>query len=249
MDWPFFVLIGGGAAFLVGAMVQSRRAREKRARLLGHQAYGDISHLPRALQDTVLWSVTEGGREREVTAADVRIADTDAEATTFVLEPLRELRAEWGYVPLDPPFRVKGPIAVAVIAVDRELPRLLARRAGPSDAMRELLTEKKALGAPLRRLSGIPSSLPADLPDALTVPTVPLAEDWRGVASSAAAPVLTAIPGLVEAKSRGLDLMVESCGTLVIACDISGDLPADDGFKALVDVASTVADALLGVAG
>jgi hypothetical protein len=241
VDFSFVVIVAGGAALLVGAVVQSRRARRARAVRLGHEVYGDVSHLPAALQDTVLWRVTEGGREREVTAADVEVDGAAAEVTTFVLDPLRELRAEWGYVPIDPPFRVRGPIAVAAVVVPHELPRLLLRRTGPSDDVGARRSDYEAIGAPLRAISGIPSALPADLPPALAGPTVALAEDWRGVAEPAAAAALAALPGVLEPRARGLDLMIESCGALVLAADVSGELPDDDGFAALVELARTAA--------
>jgi len=103
VDWLIYGILGAGGAALAGTTLLRRTRQDAVAGATGLEPIGDLSHLPKSLQRTALWSISEGGFERRAVHGVMKREGADLSVTAFDLETLRSRRGEWAYLPVEPP--------------------------------------------------------------------------------------------------------------------------------------------------
>jgi hypothetical protein len=241
--------VAAGATALVTRAVTRRTHQASAARAAGLDPAEDLSHLPRELQHTALWCLSDGGFERRVVHGVVS-HEVDIEVTAFDLETLRERRGEWAYLPVDRPFRIAGVVSVVACRVPRAFPHVLLKCEGAGDDLAddshlERLTHvAKSVRDGLRLARSYPSELPPTLPETGS-PNVPAT--WR--AYTRANDLLDELLGrglrdsLVATARR--DLVIELLGALVLVYPAGRDAAGADALADLTTTALAVADAVL----
>lgn len=243
------VAVAAGATGLVSRAVMRRSSQSSAARASGLEPAEDLSHLPRELQQTALWCLSDGGFERRTVHGTVA-RTVDIEVTAFDLETLRERRGEWAYLPVERPFRIAGVVSVVVCHVPRAFPHVLLKREGAGDdladdtRLQRLTHVAKTVRDGLGVARSYPSELPPTLPEKLS-PNVP--EPWR--AYTRTHDLLDALLGhglrdaLVSATRR--DLVIELIGSLVVVYLAGHDAPGADALADLTMTAVDLTDAVL----
>lgn len=248
------MLLGGlaaGATLLVGRMVFRRSHQESAARASGLEAIRDLSEIPIALQNSALWTLSDGGFEQRVVAGNHSRERGDVAMWAFDLETLREHRGEWAWLPVEPPFRIAGVVSVVVCAIDRSFPHVLLKHAGRGDEMvddsvaNRVGSIMKVVRDGLRLARSYPAELPAPLPPAPV--RVELPAHWR--AYTAAPDFLAKLcangfaTALEHASRR--DLVVELIDGLVIVYPAAREAIGPDAFADLTTTAQILVDGVL----
>ena len=229
--------------------MRRRTHQASAARAAGLEAAEDLSHLPRELQGTALWCLSDGGFERRVVRGTVsRGADIDV--TAFDLETLRERRGEWAYLPVERPFRIAGVVSVVACRIARAFPHVLLKREGEGDDLTDdtHLQRFTHVAKTVRDGLGVARSYPSELPPTLPekcAPNVP--EPWR--AYTRANDLLDALlaNGLRDAlaKTTRRDLVIELLGGLVVVYPAAHDASGADALADLTTLALDITDAVL----
>lgn len=250
LEWYFLGAVAAGFAFLAMRDGVRRRRQEAAADASGLAPAHDLRHLPEALQRTALWALADGGFERRVLFGVLARGAEDVAVTAFDLETLRERRGEWAYLPVDPPFRIGGVVSVVACEVDRAFPHVLLKRVGRGDDTADdaLLERVGSVAKVARDGLGVPRSYPAELPRTLAAAPldVPLPAQWRAYGDRAALEALAAA-GLGAALERAgrRDLVIELCGSLVVAYPAARDVIGADAFADLTQAALALVDGVL----
>jgi hypothetical protein len=270
VDWGFYALIAGGFG-LLGLGARRRAATtERRTARLGLGPRPDLTHVPVELQQTVLWTLCDGGTERSVIGGRVEVPGGEVDVTCFDLEDLRHKRMEWAWLEVAPPFRLHTPLTVVVCALPRALPHLLVKRAGPADRIEPRDSER-----PVRVHAGAAGAV--DLVGAVTTglatraalkviearstpepPPPSLArEALRGLADApwhvwagadpgeAARRLATALITGLERDSHGREWVIETLGPALVAYVASGGPLGEAGLEELVDLVAGACERVL----
>ena len=249
--WYFASLLAAGAAALAGRGVYRRRQQAASARAAGLVPVADLTHVPRALQASVLWLLADGGFERRVAHGVIARGSYDIDVTAFDLETLRERRGEWAYLAVDPPFRIGGVVSVVVCQIDRDLPHVLLKRAGHGDELvDDSLFDRAAHVHKLARDSlGIARSYAVEPPAALgkTPVAIALPAGWRAYGTDVAPLVDLLAAGLAAtlAQTGRRDLVIELLGSLVLIYPASHDVVGADAFADLTETGLAIADRIV----
>ncbi len=239
------MIIGGiaaGAALYAGRGVFRQRQQLAASEASGLETMPDLTHVPAALQRTALWALADGGFERRVLHGVVSRGGDDLALTVFDLETLRERRGEWGYLPVEPPFRIAATVSVACAAVARTFPHVLLKRTGHGDDMADdtAVDRVSSLTKLARTGLGVPRSYAAALPAGLgPVPLdVALPEQWRAYGDDAAFVASLLAGGFASTlESIGRrDLVIELLDDVVVIYPAARDV---SGADALADLAAT----------
>jgi hypothetical protein len=250
VDWYFLGGLAAGAAYLASRGTLRRRHQEAAADASGLVPVADLTHLPRVLQRTALWSLADGGFESRVVHGALSRGRHDLDVTAFDLETLRERRGEWAYLPVEPPFRIAGTVSIVVCEVDRAFPHVLWKRAGRGDELAgDNAIERAGSIAKLARSGlGMPSSYPAELPGSLAPAQlgVALPANWRVYGDRVAVDALLAggFAATLERAGRR-DQVFELLGGLVIAYPAARDVVGADAFADLTSTALVIVDGVL----
>ena len=253
--WLFLGGIAIGASALAGLGAARRIGQRAAAEASGLSPVRDLTHLPAALQQTALWTLSDGGFERRVLHGTVPRDRADVPVTAFDLETLRERRGEWAYLPVEPPFRIGGVVTVVACELARELPHVLLKRAGLADKLidDDLLQRAGSIMKTARDALGVARSYPAELPAALpaTPVDVGLPEQWRAYTRAPEALGQLLAGGLRDALARTArrDLVVEVLGSLVLVYPGAHDAPGADAMADLVTTALQLVDAICDATG
>ncbi|MFT3693242.1 MAG: hypothetical protein QM831_08875 [Kofleriaceae bacterium] len=246
MDWLIYGVLAGGGAALAGTRWLRSSKQHAVANAAGLQPISDISHLPPTLQHTALWSIAEGGFERQVVHGIERRGAAEIEVTAFELETLRSRRGAWAYLPVEPPFRLGDVISVCVCELDRRLPHTLLKRTGRGDQMHDdSLGEVATSITRLARVALMAQrSEAADLPATLsTAPMqIELPEQWRAYghdATALGAPLFTALE-----RTHRRDLVIELIDSLLVVYPAARTIVGADPTADLVSSALALVDAV-----
>lgn len=205
--------------------------------------------MPRELQGTALWCLSDGGFERRVVRGTVARGE-DIDVTAFDLETLRERRGEWAYLPVDRPFRIAGVVSVVACRIARALPHVLLKREGAGDDLADdsHLQRLTHVAKTVRDGLGVARSYPSELPPTLPqtcAPNVP--EPWR--AYTRANDLLDDLlaRGLREAlvKTTRRDLVIELLGGMVVVYPAAHEASGADALADLTTTALDITDAVL----
>jgi len=242
--------LAAGATALVSRAVVRRSSQSSAARAAGLEPIEDLAHLPRELQQTALWALSDGGFERRAVHGTVSRGAADIEVTAFDLETLRERRGEWAYLPVERPFRIAGVVSVVACRVPRALPHILIKREGAGDELADdtHLQRFTHVAKTVRDGLGVARSYPSELPPPLpekSSPNVP--EPWR--AYTRANDLLDALlgNGLRDALARTTrrDLVIELLGALVVVYPAAHDAAGPDALADLTTTALELTEAVL----
>ncbi len=248
--WSFLALLGAGVAWLATRGVFRKSTQNAAANAAGLSPAPDLTHLTGALQQTALWTLSDGGFEQRVVHGVLSRNAHDIDVTAFDLETLRDRRGEWAYLPVDRPFRIGSVVSIVACEVDRAFPHLLLKRAGGGDELKsDSAIDRGSHVAKAARLGlGMPQSYPAEMPATLKPtelsPTLP--ESWRAYGDLT---VLTELLGagfastLVQAGRR--DLVIELLDTLILVYPASRDVVGADAFADLTATALAITDGVL----
>jgi hypothetical protein len=249
-DWYLLGGLAASAAYLLSRGKFRRRHQEAAADAAGLVAVGGLTHLPRSLQRTALWSLAEGGFEGRVVHGALSRGRHDLDVTAFDLETLRERRGEWAYLPVEPPFRIGGTVSVVVCEVDRQFPHALFKRQGRGDdLLADDLVERASSIAKLARSGlGMPSSYAAELPRTLPAAAlgVALPEHWRVYGDPVVVTsLLSAGFGATLETAGRRDLVIELLDALVVVYPAARDVVGADAFGDLTTTALAIVDGVL----
>ena len=238
MDWLFLGGAAGALSLLAGRGLYRRAHQDAAAHSTDLAPADDLAHLPRALQDTALWRLADGGFEQRVVHGQLARASGDLEVTAFDLETLRERRGEWAWLPVEPPFRIAGTVSVVVCRVARAFPHALMKHVGVGDELRDdELADRATSVAKLARDSlRLARSYASELPDLPAAASMALPEKWRGY-SHASYPRL-------ELPARR-DLVVELLADLIVVYPAARVVAGADAFADLTALALQIADVVL----
>jgi hypothetical protein len=229
-----------------------RRAQQDAAARASELApHPDLSHLPVSLQHTALWAITEGGFERRVLHGALARPHGDVTLTAFDLEPLRERRGEWAFLPVEPPFRVGGLVSVVVATVARQFPHVLLKRDGRGDELADD-THIERVGHLAKNVRDVlrigrryESELPATLPRAPHPAAMPA--HWRAYTKAPErldALLAAGLRDTLTAANRR-DLVVELLDNIVMVYPAARDVVGADAFADLTTTALEVVDGVL----
>lgn len=249
--WPLFIAIGAGFAFLAGRGAVRRKHQTSAANAAGLIPVADLSHLPPALQQSALWTLSDGGFERRVVHGVVSRNAHDIDVTAFDLETLRERRGEWAWLPLDTPFRIGPVISVVACETDLVFPHLLLKRAGTGDELEDdnLIERTGHIAKIARDRLGIARAYAAELPPTLPAAALPnaLPAGWRayGKAGDQLEALLAAGLTTTLERSGRRDLVIELIDTLILVYPAARDVVGSDAFADLTSTALAITDGLL----
>ncbi len=236
-ELDLLVVIALGFGFL---FVRHRfRARDRRelARRRGlHYALRGLEELPAALQDTVLFTLADGGHERDVVSGDLELAEQQVPFAGFELTFQRDVRGEWAYLATEPPFRLHSPLTVLTYQLPAEFAHLLLKRRGQSERLAESPDEiYRSVASVAREASGIDRAVTVEPPPALGRAPVarPASRDYLIWAESREQAELLLPPSTIEhleSEAAGdRELVIELLGPLlVVYCASAGALSVDD---------------------
>ncbi|HEX5061324.1 MAG TPA: hypothetical protein VFV99_18280 [Kofleriaceae bacterium] len=251
MVWRLIGGLASGVAFLVGRRAYRKKGQESAARAAGLEPTDDLTHVPRALQQTALWSLADGGFERRVMHGKVARTGGDVSITAFDLETLRERRGEWAFLPVEPPFRIGGVVSVVVCEVDRRFPHVLFKHAGRGDELLddELLDRLIHVAKAARDRLGMKRAYPSELPGTLANQPVSasLPPHWRAYTRTPELVEMLAAAGLrtvLEQASRR-DLVIELLERVVVVYPAARDVVGPDAFADLTATALQIVDGVL----
>ena len=246
--WYFASLLAAGAAALAGRGVYRRRQQAASARAAGLVPVADLTHVPRALQASVLWLLADGGFERRVAHGVIARGSYDIDVTAFDLETLRSRRGEWAYLPVDPPFRIGDRVSVVACELDRSFPHLLLKRTGRGDKLHDdgLGEIATSLTRVAREALRVGRSSPSDLPPALAPEplALELPEHWRAYGQDVD-PLLrhSAFRGAL-AQTHRRDLVIELIESLLLVYPAARPVAGADPLADLVTSALALVDAI-----
>jgi hypothetical protein len=249
-DWYLFGGLVAGVAYLASRKTLRRRHQQAAADASGLVPIGDLSHLPATLQRSALWLMAEGGFETRIVHGALSRGKHDLDVTAFDLETLRERRGEWAYLPVEPPFRIAGVVSIVVCEVDRSFPHVLFKREGRGDDLfnDDLIDRASSIAKLARGGLGLPSSYPAEMPDALSPSAleVRLPEHWRVYGDpTAVTELMSAGFGATLDHAGRRDLVIELLDGLVIVYPAARDVIGSDAFADLTATALTIVDGVL----
>jgi hypothetical protein len=249
--WKLLGSIAAGATYLVGRNVYRRSQQDAAARAAGLEPAADLTHLPVSLQQTALWALAEGGFERRVVRGSFARAGGDVRLTAFDLEPLRERRGEWAWLPVDAAFRIGGLVSIVVCEVDRSFPHVLFKRAGQGDRLDDdgMLDRAINVAKLVRDRFGIKRSYESEMPASLPHDRygAGLPEQWRAYtrAPEVVDQLIAAGFSATLAAAHRRDLVVEVLDGLVVVYPAARDVAGADGLADLTATALAVVDGLL----
>lgn len=246
MDWLIYGVLAGGGAALAGTRWLRTSRQHAVAQASGLSPIGDLSHLPSSLQRTALWSIAEGGFERQVVHGVQRREGTDVEITAFELETLRSRRGAWAYLPVEPPFRLGDVISVVVCELHRSLPHTLLKRTGRGDQMHD--DGLGEIAQSLTRLTRIALRADrreaAELPPGLSVEpmAVALPEQWRAYGTDPS--VVTRTVAVALERTHRRDLVIELIDSLLVVYPAARTVVGADPMADLVTSALALVEAM-----
>ena len=246
----FLLIAGAGAALLVGRAALRKRQQSSAANAAGLTPAYDLRHVTPALQQTALWTLTDGGFEQRVVHGVLSREAGDIDVTAFDLETLRERRGEWAYLPVEPPFRVGAVVSIVACEVDRAFPHLLLKRAGGGDLLASdtIVDRASSVAKTVRATFGVVSSVPAELPPNLPTGALEagLPPQWRAYGDATLlAELLAGGLGAVLDQSGRRDLVVELLDTLILVYPAARDVVGADAFGDLTATALAIVDGVL----
>jgi len=252
VSWYFIGGVAMAFALYAGRGLARRRQQQAAADAAGLVPVRDLTHLPTALQRSVLWLLADGGFERRVLHGILPRGTEDTDVTAFDLETLRERRGEWAYLPVTPPFRIGAVVSVVACQIDRAFPHYLLKRAGLGDALidDDLLERASNVAKFARDSFGMARVYRVDPPSGLSAEPLPveLPDQWRayGPPDGPLAEMLAG--GLADALQRAMrrDLVVELLDGLVICYPAARDADGAEAMADLTEVALTIVDGVLG---
>ncbi|MBS1123166.1 MAG: hypothetical protein H6Q90_5394 [Deltaproteobacteria bacterium] len=250
MSWYLVGGIAAAFAFLAGRGGLRRKHQAAAADASGLVPVRDLTHLPKTLQRSALWTLADGGFERRVVHGVVPRGVEDVDVTAFDLETLRERRGEWAYLPVEPPFRIGAIVSVVVCEIDRVFPHYVLKRAGRGDEMQDddLIERRTSITKAARDGLGLARSYAAELPEPLAAQplAVSLPAHWRayGGGPDVLAELLAHGFGAALERAGRRDLVIELIDGLVIVYPAARDLVGADAFADLTSTALTVIDGL-----
>jgi len=253
VPWQLFAILGAGGGALIVRALARRSQQGAAAQASGLSPAPDLTHLPEALQRTALWSLSDGGFERRVVHGQVPRERALIDVTAFDLEPLRERRGEWAFLPVEPPFRIGGVVSIVACELDRSLPHILLKHAGAGDRLADddLVTRASNIAKQVRDGLGVARKYAAELPK--TLPVQPLAvalpPEWRAYAHDAAPLTALLAGGLHAALARSgrRDLVVELIDSLVVIYPASVEVVGPDALADLTTTALALVDGIRAV--
>lgn len=249
--WTLYALLGAGVAYLAGRGALAQRRTEASAAAAGLRTVRDVKHLPATLQETALWTLSDGGFESRVLFGVITRDAHDIDLTAFDLETLRDRRGEWAWLPVAMPFRIGGVVSVVACEVDRAFPHLLLKRVGAGDDLPKDTAIERALhvAKAARVALGMPGAYPAELPNTLApeeLPPMGLPDGWRayGDADTLASLLANGFATTLERAGRR-DLIVEMLGTLVVIYPAMRDVVGADAVADLTTTALAITEGAL----
>lgn len=238
MDWIFLGGAAGALSLLAGRGLYRRKHQDAAAKSAGLAAIDDLTHLPKALQDTALWMLADGGFEQRVVHGQLARASGDVEVTAFDLDTLRERRGEWAWLPVEPPFRIAPTVSVVVCKVARAFPHALMKHVGIGDELRDDDLADRATKITKLARDGLrlARSYASELPNLPTKASLELPDGWRGY-SHATYPRF-------ELPARR-DLVVELLADLIVVYPAARVVAGPDAFADLTELALAIVDVVL----
>ncbi len=249
--WSFLALLGAGVAFLATRGVFRRSHQTAAANAAGLSPAPDLTHLTSSLQQTALWTLSDGGFERRVVHGVLSRNAYDIDVTAFDLETLRERRGEWAWLPLDRPFRIGAIVSIVACEVDRSFPHVLLKRAGGGDELNadSAIDRASHVAKAARASLGMSQSYAAELPKTLSPAALPhvLPENWRAYGDATVLGELLAA-GFAQtlAQAGRRDLVIELLDTLILIYPASRDVVGSDAFADLTATALAITDGVIG---
>lgn len=249
--WTLFVILGGGLAWLTGRSMIRKARTDASATAAGLRPVGDLTHLPRALQRSALWTLSDGGFESRMLYGIVSRNSHDIDVTAFDLETLRERRGEWAWLPVDAPFRIGGVVSIVTCEIDRAFPHLLLKRVGAGDDLPNDQMIERALDVAkfVRMGVGMGSSYPAELPKTLSTARIDapeLPDGWRAYGDAGLLHALLRAGFATTLSQAGRrDLVIEMIASLVIVYPAMRDVIDADAVADLTTTAIALTDGVL----
>jgi hypothetical protein len=237
IELEILAAVAGGFGFLAwrSQRRQGRRQRQADQRGLEYRSRG-LEPLTPELMRSALFMVADGGHERDVISGDIELGDESVTFTQFDLEFQRDVRGEWAYLDGSPPFRLISPTTVLAYRLPRPLPRLLLKRRGRAEAIRDQdLEVAKSVASFTRDITAIDRAVAVDPPPDLGRTSIEITGLDEYLAFSAnpddARELLESelVTLLQSPSSGGQELVVELVGNLVlIYCASDGELSYEE---------------------
>lgn len=169
------IAIGGASAALLTRYVWRHRHENRRARALTMSPTG-LGVFAKDLRNSILMRILDGTHERGVLGDVVYEPEGPRRRLVFTVEGHRDLRGEWGYLDVDPAFRLASPLTCLAVECRSSLGTLLLKRRGRSERVKDEPFEAvRTLAHAARDASAIDRQMVVAAPEDLPTSGVKLA--------------------------------------------------------------------------